>query len=130
MTKSGLLCKEKARDVELVVQLEEWTDTTILQRSEEIRISLWVKVNTKYIFPCKYLLKYLSIVSISLFKSVIAPRDLRKETRRDDKGSRGQLKAGLKAYSNHLLIKDLKRRLRENLLSQDEIKEIKDIVSL
>ena len=46
MTKSGLLCKEKARDVELVAQLEEWTDTTILQRSEEMRISLWVKVNT------------------------------------------------------------------------------------
>ena len=48
VTKSGLLCKEKARDVELVVQLEEWTDTTILQRSEEMRISLWVKVNTYF----------------------------------------------------------------------------------
>ena len=60
---------------------------------------------------------------------MIAPRDLRKETRRDDKGSRGQLKVGLKAYSNHLFIKDLKRRLREKFLSQEEIKEIKDIVS-
>ena len=53
MTKSGLLCKEKARDVELVAQLEEWTDTTIFQRSEEIRISLWVKVNDKHTFPCR-----------------------------------------------------------------------------
>ena len=53
VTKSGLLCKEKARDVELVAQLEEWTDTTIFQRSEEIRISLWVKVNYKHTFPCR-----------------------------------------------------------------------------
>ena len=64
VTKSGLLCKEKARDVELVVQLEEWTDTTILQRSEEMRISLWVKVNTYFredIYRNNYLYPYSSL---------------------------------------------------------------------
>ena len=64
MTKSGLLCKEKARDVELVVQLEEWTDTTILQRSVEMRISLWVKVNTYFrvdIYRNNYLYPYSSL---------------------------------------------------------------------
>ena len=64
VTKSGLLCKEKARDVELVVQLEEWTDTTIFQRSEEIRISLWVKVNNKHTFPCRERNTFIRIPSL------------------------------------------------------------------
>ena len=64
VTKSGLLCKEKARDVELVVQLEEWTDTTILQRSEEMRISLWVKVKDKHTFSCRERNTFIRIPSL------------------------------------------------------------------
>ena len=103
LSTAGSLCKEKARDVELVVTLEEWTQSTIFQRTVEIKIPLWVK-------------------------SALSQRDLKKEKRRTDKGNRARTKTGPKKSNNRPFVGELQRRLRNNLFSTKELEEIKSLL--
>ena len=100
---NGLLCKEKARDVELVAILEEWTQSTVFQRTAEIKIPLWVK-------------------------SALSQRDFEKERRRNDKGNFARPKTGSKKSNNRPFVGELERRLKNNLFSTEELKGIKSLL--